>query len=672
MAKNWAICVGINQYDNLPPLNCAVRDAEAMRDYFTEVGFDQVYLFTDNSPAITDAGKPFNSQPSFGSLRRFLRVRFDNAFLSSGDNFWFFFSGHGMRHGEKDYLLPCDGDPHPEGIEETAIPLSYVSERLRRCGADNVVLLLDACRNEDSSKGIGLGEEEQQGVITFASCSPSERSYEIEALQQGSFTYALLEALRIQGAGNCATVERLEQRLRYRIPEINQAHRKPKQNPYAVVEPAFKYHLILLQNQATVKDVDTLKMRAYEAQNERNLVLAEQLWTRILAVSPADPQALKALQQIWTLPQPVQPLSKPRGDKSAKSSPSPPVPKSPISPVPKSLKRPQVSTSSLSENKVFVNRRKILSLGGQGILLIAGMAAIIPGILKLVSGMITASKKPSESQKPSEPQKPSQVISKLVNYQETLPGGIKLDMVTLPAGSFMMGSPASDPDASDREKPQHEVKLKSFSIGKYPITQEQYQAVMDDNPSHFKNKPENPVEAVMGDPALFKNLPKNPVENVSWDDAQKFCKQLSQLTGKKYCLPTEAEWEYACRAGTQTRFYFGDDAAKLGDYAWYSQNSDLKTHPVGEKKPNDWGLYDMSGNVWEWCEDPRHDNYANKPEKIKDNSNTIWLSSGTFFRVLRGGSWLHGSESCRSANRGWNRADVGGDDLGFRLAVSAF
>ena len=441
MAKNWAICVGINQYDNLSALNYAVRDAEAMRDYFTEVGFDQVYLFTDNSPAITDAGKPFNSQPSFGSLRRFLRVRFDNTFLSSGDNFWFFFSGHGMRHGEKDYLLPCDGDPHPEGIEETAIPLSYVSERLRRCGADNVVLLLDACRNEGGSKGIGLGEEEQQGVITLASCSPSERSYEIEALQQGSFTYALLEALRIQGAGNCATVERLEQRLRHRIPEINQFYQKPKQNPYAVVEPAFKYHLILLQNQATLKDVDTLKMRAYEVQNERNLVLAEQLWTRILAVSPADPQALKALQQIWTLAppvQPVQPFFKSRGDKSVKSSPSPPFPKSPISPVPKSPNRPQVSPSSLSENKVFVNRRKILSLGGQGILLIAGMAAIIPVIFKWIGEMITTSKKTSESQKHSEivPLFPSS--SKLVSYQETLAGGIKLDMVTLPAGSFLI------------------------------------------------------------------------------------------------------------------------------------------------------------------------------------------------------------------------------------------
>jgi formylglycine-generating enzyme required for sulfatase activity/uncharacterized caspase-like protein len=642
MAKNWAICVGINQYDNLSPLNYAVRDAEAMRDYFTEVGFDQVYLFTDNSPAITDAGKPFNSQPSFGSLRRFLRVRFDNAFLSSGDNFWFFFSGHGMRHGEKDYLLPCDGDPHPEGIEETAIPLSYVSERLRRCGADNVVLLLDACRNEGSSKGIGLGEEEQQGVITLASCSPSERSYEIEALQQGSFTYALLEALRIQGPGNCATVERLEQRLRYRIPEINQAHRKPKQNPYAVVEPAFKYHLILLQNQATLKDVDTLKMRAYEVQNERNLVLAEQLWTRILAVSPADPQALKALQQIWTLAppvQPVQPFFKSRGDKSAKSSPSPPVPKSPILPVSKFPNRPQVSPSSLSENKVFINRRKILSLGGQGILLIAGMAAFIPVVFKWIGGMITASQKPS-------------IV--LVNYQETLPGGIKLDMVTLPAGSFLMGSPASDPDAESDEKPQHQVTLKSFSIGKYSVTQEQYQAVMGNNPSNFKDNP------------------KNPVENVSWNDAQEFCKKLSQLTGKKYRLPTEAEWEYACRAGTQTRFYFGDDAAKLGDYGWYNENSGSKTHPVGQKKPNDWGLYDMSGNVWEWCENPYHDSYANKPENIKNNGNTAWPSSDISLRVMRGGSWNVNSRNCRSANRFRDYADYRYYYVGFRLVLSSF
>ena len=570
MAKNWAICVGINQYDNLSPLNYAVRDAEAMRDYFTEVGFDQVYLFTDNSPAITDAGKPFKSQPSSGSLWRFLRERFDKAFLSSGDNFWFFFSGHGIRHREKDYLLPCDGDPHPEGIEKTAIPLSYVSERLRRCGADNVVLLLDACRNEGGSKGIGLGEEEQQGVITLASCSPSELSYEIEALQQGSFTYGLLEALRNQGVGNCATVERLEQRLRYRIPEINQAHRKPKQNPYAVVEPAFKYHLILLPNRATLQDVATLKLAAFEAQTERNFVLAEQLWTRILAVSPADAQALKALRQIWTQSvntQPINPISNVSADSSSKSSPQ--------------------------------------------------------------------------------------------SFTETLPGNIKLEMVKIPAGNFLMGSADDAVGADANEKPQHQVNIREFYLGKYPVTQEQYQTIMDYNPSRFKNNP------------------KNPIDNVSWNYTQIFCQKLSEKTGKNYRLPSEAEWEYACRAGTTTAFHFGDtistDQANYdGNYTFGKGKKGVyreKTTSVGSFPANEFGLYDMHGNVREWCEDGWHENYENAPKE-----GSSWNDSYSLFslRILRGGSWNLNPRLCRSAYRHCVNADFQLVNIGFRLALFLF
>jgi formylglycine-generating enzyme required for sulfatase activity len=149
-------------------------------------------------------------------------------------------------------------------------------------------------------------------------------------------------------------------------------------------------------------------------------------------------------------------------------------------------------------------------------------------------------------------------------------------MVILPAGSFMMGS-----DEDDTEKPKHQVALKQFAISKYPVTQEQYQAVMGNNPSRFKDNP------------------KNPVEQVNWHDAQAFCQKLNQKTLKKYRLPSEAEWEYACRAGTQTGYYFGDDEKQLGEYAWYQDNSGSKTHPIGQKKPNNWGLYDMSGNVWE-------------------------------------------------------------------------
>jgi formylglycine-generating enzyme required for sulfatase activity len=227
-------------------------------------------------------------------------------------------------------------------------------------------------------------------------------------------------------------------------------------------------------------------------------------------------------------------------------------------------------------------------------------------------------------------------------FTENLPNQVTLEMVSLPAGEFLMGS-----DESDYEKPQHQVKVNSFAIGKYPVTQAQYEAVMGTNPSYFKNNPQNPVE------------------QVSYDDAKAFCQKLSQITGKTYRLPTEAEWEYACRAGTTTRYYFGDNDNQLGNYAWYDGNSNRTTHPVGQKKPNGWGLYDMSGNLWEWCEDDWHDSYAGAP-----NDGTAWIDNDNRSqsrKCLRGGSWLSSPNLCRSALRRWDFPDIHISYSGFRV-----
>ena len=234
-------------------------------------------------------------------------------------------------------------------------------------------------------------------------------------------------------------------------------------------------------------------------------------------------------------------------------------------------------------------------------------------------------------------------------------GGVPLKLVSIPAGKFLMGSPKGDPGAafneSDRLKQndyyQHPVILtRAFLLGATEVTQAQYRAVTGRNPSVFK-----------GD-----NL---PVDNVSWDDAVKFCELLSAKTGKTVRLPTEAEWEYACRAGTATRYYFGDDPdyTLLADHAWYEANSARQTHPVGQKKPNDWGLHDMGGNVWEWCADTFKGPYEDK--SVTDPAGP---PPGEI-RVLRGGCWETGPLSARSANRGGILATRATSRFGFRIVV---
>ncbi|MEZ5336463.1 MAG: formylglycine-generating enzyme family protein [Methanolobus sp.] len=250
-----------------------------------------------------------------------------------------------------------------------------------------------------------------------------------------------------------------------------------------------------------------------------------------------------------------------------------------------------------------------------------------------------------------------------------------IQFIRIPAGEFMMG-----PNRHDSDIPPHKVKIsKQFYLGKYPVTQKEWLSLMDSNPSRF-----------IGD--------NNPVENVTWHEVQEFISKLNTKEGtEKYRLPSESEWEYACRAGTTTQFSFGGDPSKLGEYAWYNgyntyeeSTANLEevyekcsTHPVGMKKPNPWGLYDMHGNVWEWLQDTWHANYINsprdgsawekkmedEPEQKNETPSDDQEVDRSFFRAIRGGGWSRFSRCWSSSNRGLSSPTHRSNGIGFRLAM---
>jgi len=224
----------------------------------------------------------------------------------------------------------------------------------------------------------------------------------------------------------------------------------------------------------------------------------------------------------------------------------------------------------------------------------------------------------------------------LLLQAQTISNSIGMEFVKISSGSFMMGRDASFEDGSKDELPQHKEQVDAFYMQTTEVTQSQWVKVMGSNPSKFKAR-------------------NNPVDSVSWDDAKKFIRKLNAMEGgSKYRLPTEAEWEYVARAGTNTKYSFGDDKGSLGSYAWYDGNSGERTHPVGEKRANKWGLYDMHGNVWEWTSSCYTENYNKGCYKN--------------YKVLRGGSWGNDAYNTRVAVRSGYSPGFRYFDYGFRLA----
>ncbi len=259
--------------------------------------------------------------------------------------------------------------------------------------------------------------------------------------------------------------------------------------------------------------------------------------------------------------------------------------------------------------------------------------------------VVTVDKKGQETQRQTKQAKA---------FVEDLGNGVTLEMVSIPGGSFQMGSPETEQGRDQNESPQRQVTVPAFFMGRYAVTQAQYEVITGKNPSEFKGA-------------------NRPVEGVSWNDAQAFCQKLSQQMGRKYRLPSEAEWEYACRAGTTTPFHFGETiTSNLANYdGSFTYQAEPKgqfrqqTTEVGSFPANAFGLYDVHGNVWEWCEDVYHENYDGAPI-----DGTAWITGGDQnSRLLRGGSWGRFAWFCRSAFRVREVPDVLNAYVGFRVVV---
>ena len=568
MAKNFAIVVGINQYENIPPskqLKYAVRDAEAIEHFLDKnLGF--------NVLPCTDTSKPFGRFSTLPRRSNLLNLLTNVVQQARGaDNLWFFFSGHGALGKGRDYLLTSDYVPNI--IKDSSILIDFVIESLMACQPRNVMLVLDMCRDgiEDGSKSIGevgsqtIERAKHQGITTIFSCGRGEESYEIPEIRHGSFTYALLEGLE-----QYSTPRELEQYLGHRVPQINKKFGKPAQNPLIIPEPGYKYDLPLLFLPSRQTKDKLFQQKAHPSFSSSRSV---QDLTQRLHPEKAE----KQFSDIFAVP-------------------------------------------SVLNAQIF--EFEVVTIDADG-------------------------------QKNESIRLQSQYLIEELDK-------VRFEMVVIPGGTFLMGSSERRP--ARNEAPLHSVTIKTFLMSKYPITKSQWKAVakLGQVKIPLKLQPSRSGGA------------KHPIVEISWDEAVEFCDRLSRKTGHVYRLPSEAEWEFACRAGTTTPFHFGETITP--DLANYDGTFPYHLEPKGENRKkaidvgsfpfaNAFGLFDMHGNVWEWCLDHWHETCYETPT----DGRAYFKKTESRNRVIRGGSWRNEPKLCRSSSRFFDQADSKSNNISFRV-----
>ncbi len=577
-----------------------------------------------------------------------------------------------------------------------------------------------------------------RGTIVFYSSSPGEGACEIESLQHGAFTHAFLEILQQRKVGEAITVESLAQQLQDRVPALTQQYNKPRQTPEVIAEPDSRNSLVLLpprtkiplqefefeiaeivfeeesrveletfQFQQANIEVQLFRSDSYASQDlpegihpnierinaefirsnclrgleslhteQEKVQFAKAMWMSTdFGEDGINRMNTCSLQQIVTETALAMDILQTMGIALDRQNAL-----RYLQELNNGLSNPQLENITdrfLSDNYQQLFNRQPATSGRSllctyvewfhlhdNLVTVVGReeqpkAIILPDeFVKLIPD----NWEPKCCPRPECIVAFQYITSQGQQYTEVLAGNVPLQMVRIPQGGFMMGAPKSEEGSTDDERPQHEVSIETFFLGKYPITWAQYKAVMGEIPSYTYLKEET----------YYQNY---PVETVSWDEAKEFCRRLSEQTGKEYRLPSEAEWEYACRAGTTTPFHFGETLdAKVANYnASYTygrgqkgEYRDAATSVGIFKVANAFGLFDMHGNVREWCEDNWHDNYEGAPI-----DGSAWVELNETFHSYREGSWYHIPQLCRSACRSSANADFRTHGFGFRIACSA-
>ncbi|MEA5487509.1 MULTISPECIES: caspase, EACC1-associated type [Pseudanabaena] len=643
MAKK-ALLIGVSQYEaGLPPLAAAPKDVAAMLRVLQspELGaFDEVKTLID---------------PDLEAMQTAIDRLFQSC--QKGDLGLLYFSGHGITD-DSDRLYLATRRTGKDTFRSTAVSASFIQGIMRDRGYQRQhVLILDCCYSGAFAEGwlaksadINLKPQlEVEGSVVLTSSTSTQKSYEDKEGELSLYTNYIVQgiesgAAESDGDGMISADELHEYAKRH----VQSAKPAMKPEIYGIrqgikirlararVDAKLEYRR-LVERYAENGEISFVGQDILEVQRERWGLSDEVAIAIENEVLEPDRKRLKNLARYQ-----------------------------------KSLERVVKQGLPLS-NKILGQLKDLQDILGLR----------DEDVISIHQRFITVAVEPS-------PQTPAVAKSFVVKDEPVIVtpkqpdpilkfeigNGINLEMVYIPSGKFMMGSPPEENGYED-ERPQiKDVNVAAFYMGKYEVTQAQWQAIMGNNPAKFKN-----------------NL-QNPVESVSWDDAQEFCKKLSQKTEREFRLPSEAEWEYACRAGTTTRYYFGEDEKELGGYGWFGNNSgkqpldtdriwqevqqdatkylevlsknECQTHPVGQKKPNAWGLYDMHGNVWEWCQDS-YEKYGGESDLIRKTGKAIVKENDNRSRLLRGGSWNTSAQGCRSAYRYYFYARVQRSNVGFRV-----